>query len=250
MKVTNVRSVYSYVSKGLLIGHGKTAFCYRLPDNRVLKLYVNTISKREYFDKYEDMVDHLALLSSVSNDSFVGPEEVLIKGDKVIGYIYPFVDGCTIKTMKSSTSLSSLYRNFNKLIEDTIEVGNNKFELIDVHNENILFDGDNYYVIDLDQGRLSKNDVDPVKHAINKNIREVQETIINTMFKGDNNYILSFSDYYLDELYRSVNWRDDKQIYDFFKALNDKCKSSDPTLGEVRHKVKTRMNFNEYKRPF
>ena len=250
MKVTNVRSVYPFVRKGLLIGYGKTAFCYKLPDNRVLKLYVETLGKKDFFDKYKDMVEHLELLNSVSNESYIGPEEVLMKGDQVVGYIYPFVDGYTIKTIKNNTRLSHLYRNFNKLIEDTIDVGNKKFELIDVHNENILFDGDNYYVIDLDQGRITKNEINPVKNAINKNVREVRETIINTMFKGDNNYILTFSDYYLDDLYKSIDWKDDRQVYDFFKALKDKCKSADPSLGEVRKKVRTKLSYNDYKRPF
>ena len=250
MKITNVRTLYPYVNKGLLIGYGRTAFCYRLPDNRVLKLYVETYSKQDYFNKYNDMLEHLDLLHIISNDSFIGPDEVLMRDNKVVGYIYPYIDGTTIKTMRNKTRLSDLYCNFNKLIEDTVKVGNHQFMLIDVHNENILFDGSRYYVIDLDQGKLSVDDTNPIQRSITQNVREVATTITNTYFRGDNGYILQFRDLNIDEIYRNINWQDDKQVYDFFRALSERCHSANPTLGEVRRKVKVKLDFNDYRRPF
>lgn len=244
MKVTNVKNLYSYIASGRFVGFGKTAVCYRISNGRLLKLYLNTFYTEQLF-KNRDMMEHLELLNSVSNDSFIGPEEILVKDGKIVGYIYPFIKARTLQNIPLSTKLSQLQNNFNKLIEDTIEISEKRFELIDVHNKNILFDGNKYYVIDLDEGRLSNRE-DPKLDIIHNN-KEITNTVINSYFKGDNKHIIEFINPNLDLQYRRVHWTNKDEVNALFDAFKRECRVDDPSLRVMRSRIYNNIKIDDYK---
>lgn len=228
-----------------MVGYGSTACCFRMSDGRIAKLYLNTENTDHLFRSYKNMEEHMQLLHEVSNDSFIGPEELIIKDNKVIGYIYPYLEGTTLAHINKNTKLSTLYNAYCKLIEDTLDISSKSFKLIDVHKRNIIFDGSNYKVIDLDKGKSKINEKNGTNTAEVANICQIKTTVINSLFKGDFDDILVFSDFELEKIHSKM-WKKEEDIYDFYRLLQSRCDSSDPTLKEIRKKVRYKIKENDY----
>ena len=245
MKVTNVRNIYSYISGTKIIGAGGTAFCYRLPDNRVLKLYIETYNKKVLFNNC-NMLEHVENISRLGNDSYVVPDEVLVKDNRVVGYIYPFVEGSTLYSLRKHVRLNDLHSNFSKLIEDTVDLSNKGFKLFDVHNGNILFNDEKYHVIDLDKGRKMHDD-ESLRDITTSNVRDIIDTVINSYFGGDWKHIIEFKDKEIQDTYRKTYWTNKDDVDNFFKIIKSRCFSSNPTIGEVRKRIKHKIDLDDYK---
>ena len=214
MKTTEIKSILTYLVGAIPIGIGTTAICFLMPNGKVLKLYMNTYLKRELF-YYHDMRKHLEFLNNISNESYIGPEELLIKNDEVIGYIYTYINGLELKRLKNNIRLNDIVKGYENLYNDTLKISNNKFRLNDLHQKNILFNG-NYYVIDLDKGYVDNKDN---KKIFDINITNINNNIINSIF--DLNFFehLSFYDDDLDKLFYSSLYENHEDFYELLEKL-------------------------------
>ena len=222
MKVTNIKSILPYINFSVPIGVGTSAICFLMKNGNVLKLYINTHLKYELFHKY-DMEEHLIFLNKIKNDSYIGPEEILIKNDEVIGYIYPYVPGKVIKNLNNNIKLKSLINAYEKLYKDTILISNDSYKLQDLHQKNIIFNN-NIYIIDVYKGYFDESNID---NLFIKNMGYINKTIINAIFNLKFFEYLKFRDDKLDELYYSSLYENPIIFYEllerlFYKDLNKK----------------------------
>lgn len=229
MKTTEIKSILPYLIGSIPIGIGTTAICFLMPNGKVLKLYMNTYLKRELF-YYHDMRKHLEFLNSISNDSYIGPEELLMKNNEVIGYIYTYINALELKRLRNNIKLNDVVKGYEKLYNDTLKISNNKFRLKDLHQKNILFNG-NYYIIDLDKGFLDDRDNNEI---FNSNIIDINNIILNAIFDLKFFEHLSFYDDDLDELLYSSLYENHEDFYELLQRLFD----NNLTKKEVKENIR------------
>lgn len=214
MKVINIKSILPYISLSIPIGLGTSAVCFLMSNNKVLKLYINTYLKYELFHTF-NMEEHLICLSKVSNDSYIGPEEILIKNNKVIGYIYSYVPGKVLKKLPDDIKLEHFIKAYEKLYKDTILISNKNYIIQDLHQKNIIFN--NYFnVIDLDKGYLDGSNKEKI---FIKNMASINKTIINSIFGLKFFEYLHFQDDKLDDLYNLSLYENSELFYELLERL-------------------------------
>ena len=248
MRFTEIKSISTYLTNSRLIGVGTTAVCFLMKNGNVLKLYLNTYNKRRLF-YVNDMTEHLILLNSISNDSYIGPEEVLIKNGECIGYIYPYVHSKTLSSIDRNKSIYDVTKSFDKLIEDTKKVSNQSFRLGDLHDKNILFNH-TYSIIDLDKGFIEDRlDIENIHSA---NMKNIIKTIIYAIFKVKCVDEISFFDDKISEMYFSTIYYYPEKLGEFLETIASIYEIKNPTMGNLlknkRYILKSEYNtyYNKY----
>ncbi len=228
LKVTEVKSAYKLLKDTIPIGYGTTAMCFLTRDNNVIKYYLPTPNKKEMFAK-RNMLETLTFIYLIQNNTYVGPEEVFMKNDEVIGYKYPYIEAPTIKSLSNNTTLFELYNHYEELLKDTKDISDKHFRLHDVHYKNVLFNG-NYYVIDLDKGREDLNCTSLYKHNANL----LGQTMVEKLFNVKPWEIAFFEEEKIKEAYHYINWSDDESVFTFFETLAKSLNEPNPTIKRVR----------------
>lgn len=240
MEIVEIKNIRDYLIDSIFIGKGTTAYCFLRRDNNVVKVYRKNSFTKELFSKV-DMLQRLKDISDIQNDTYVGPETILVKDGNVVGYIFPYVPANTLKSLSTRTTLFDLYKNIDSLLSDTKDISDKGFRLYDVHEKNILFDGE-YYVIDLDKGRF----LDDTKGLYRYNMNSIRNTIVGQIFNVDPWEILKFHDddlYYFD---RQNNWMTEEGIYDYFSMLAEKSGIPNPSIKQLRRKIDYSKVHNDY----
>ena len=94
MKDIVIKSTFPYLKGSKYIGKGKTAYCFLMKDNRVLKLFYNSPETKNMFEYFRNPVEHFYELEKAGNDTFVAPKELLIKDGKLSkGDLVGFIGG-------------------------------------------------------------------------------------------------------------------------------------------------------------
>lgn len=181
MKITEVNNLYKYLIGAVPIGIGTTAVCFLMRNNKVLKIYYSISLKNIMMSKLE-------ILDQIGNDSYVTPEEVLVKDNLCIAQIYPYIHAKTLNKINNNT-ISELLLNYDKLIKDTKYVSDRKFLLGDLHRKNILFN-DSYHVIDLDKGYIEDRYTEDTIYSLN--MRKINETILYSIFGVKSDRVIDF----------------------------------------------------------
>lgn len=230
MKITEVKKLSSYLKFAIPIGIGTTAVCFLMTDGKVIKVYLDTDNKKNLFRAY-DMLSHLEYISTMNNDTYIGAEEILVCNGKVVGYIYPYIKGVTLKRLSDKTKLDKIYNPYEKLLKDTKEISDKGFLLSDVSQRNIILN-DFYRIIDLDRGYKDNN-----CDVFQRNMAKIQRIILNAIFdlKFDDN--LCFFDDGLEELRYTAN---NKNPYNF-ELLLEKLFDKDSTKKEVKKKTRIKV---------
>lgn len=229
MKFTEIKSIFPYLKNSQIIGVGTTAICFLMQDGNVLKVYLNTFNKKELFYK-RNMLEHLKLLNSISNDSFIGPTEVLVKNGNCVAYIYPYVYARTLFNMKKDTTIYDIVQSFDKLIDDTKKISEKSFRLGDIHDQNILFNHV-YSIIDLDRGYIE--DRYDIKNIQTSNMKEITKTIIYALFKVKCFEEISFFDDKLNELYFSTIYYHPEKLGEFLEKIVSIYDLKNPTRNNL-----------------
>ena len=240
MRVVEINNIRDYIKDSIFIGKGTTAYCYLRPNNDVVKIYRNNSYTKELFSRV-DMLQRLTDIDGIQNDTYVGPETILIKDGIVVGYVFPYVDAKTLHTVSLRTTLFDLFNNIDTLIDDTKDISDKGFRLYDVHNKNILFDG-NYYVIDLDKGKLVEDSSNIFKY----NMSSIRSTILGQIFNSKPWEIIKFKDEELQEFDGRNSWTSDENIYEYFRMLANKSGEANPSIKQLRRKIDYKKYFNEY----
>ena len=125
---------------------GSLSKCYLLDDGNVLKLF------DEPRKLYE--MDNFKYFLKYSNDSFCFPFEFIYNSRKFYGYIIKRMPGKKLKEFFHTSNLIHLYKNYFKLEKDMDFVSSGGIVLYDLHDENILYDGEKYSVVDPDENAV------------------------------------------------------------------------------------------------
>ncbi len=224
------------------VGYGKTSFCVRISNGLLLKIYRNTKYREDLFNRF-DMKEHILELSTLKNDSYVTPNGMLKMKEEVLGYFTEYKHAYTIEKIKLKTTLEFLLANLEKLIEDTYKISEKHFLLGDVHNRNILFNG-YYYVIDLDFGFFE----DPNKNLVQWNITTLIKTILETIFKVQDNQLIIIDNPKLFNLYNDTIYRNYKKIYEFFEVYKENLNAKQLTIRKLRRSYTYHKEYNSYYR--
>ena len=216
MKKTAIMSILPYLKDSKIIGMGSTSICFLIKGNNVLKLFMDTNNKKKLFDSKEDIIAHFDRLSEVNNDTYLAPDELLIKDNQCIAYIYRYKNAHSFKNLKGSTKLDRIVQAYGKLVEDTHKISEKKLVLNDMHDKNMLFSY-MFYIIDLDYGYFvdSKNPDD----LTNFNLIKMNDVIIHSLFKQNYNKVIEFYNNDLNELYKASTKSDYKKFKIFLQEL-------------------------------
>ncbi|MBR1376707.1 MAG: hypothetical protein IJ565_02725 [Bacilli bacterium] len=243
MKIIEADTVTPYILNSLPIGVGTTAICFCLLDGRVFKYYINTRQTMLMFAN-PHFKAKLERISTITNDSYVGPQELLFIKGELKGYFYPYVEGKTLKSTRKDITLSELFRNYEKLLTDTIEVSKKGFTLYDLHDRNIIFN-DYFNIIDLDRCYFEN---DKFEHTLRINLRTISETILGYIFKTEPWQTINIYDRDLQYIYYNTDWQNLDEVDALIKMISDKCNDADPTVKTIRKKIKYVKEYNEYYR--
>lgn len=144
----------AYLSEG---GQGR---CYKI-GNKVYKIFL------QYLEKcYEDIIipyykEDILRFSGVTNNTYVFPNDVIMVGNTVVGYIMDYIDAKSLyKTDPFSVDLDFFEESINASLNDIEIISNNGVLSFDVMY-NMMFGKEGISVIDtLD---YSMTDIDPDK---------------------------------------------------------------------------------------
>ena len=243
MKKTAIMNVSSYLKDSYPIGIGTSAICFLMKDKRVLKLFINTPNKNELFYMHDNIIDHFEKINALKNDTYIVPEELLIKDGKCIGYIYDYVYARTLKNIRLNTKIEYLIDRYDLLIEDTKEISDKGFILKDLHDKNILYYS-RFNIIDLDRGVFKEED-----DIFIRNMLKINKTIIYSLLNQKNNMIVEFNDVNLNDLYIESTTKDYKQIKNLLKNIQQKDINTVLQLKLNSNRLISSQN-NNYYRPY
>ena len=238
---TEIESLKPYILKSRIIGMGLSAVCFKTRDNKVIKIFMDTANTRDLFNRYPDMLSHIEELSLLKDDTFVSPEEVLIKEGKVVGYICPYIDAKVLKHLNRKENLNNLLKNYEKLKENVEKLSEKGYLIRDLHPKNILFDGDNFYIIDLD--RYYKEEA---YNTYSKNMYSVNDTIIRSVFNVDSEYIMNFLNQDLQEIYLASLYNDHEKIIELFSKLEEIHNIKNKNQSLIKKNKVLSIKYNTY----
>lgn len=246
MKITEINSLSKYLLGAKIIGVGTTAICFLLSDKRVLKLYYNSYNKKHLFYT-KDMTKHLEMLGKLTNETYIGPNEILISNNEVIGYLYPYINAKTLKHMKKYISLDSIINKYKKLEKNTKEISTSNFLLRDLHDRNILIDKD-IYIIDLDRGYIDQESTNDKVYTYN--MREINKTIIDSLFNVKDYQLLEFTNLDIQKLYKEAIHKNPEAFIELLIKLDESCNNDISNSHILKKKVLYTKKENTYYRPF
>lgn len=231
MKIIEVNNINKYLVGAIPIGVGTTAICFLIPNNKVIKIYHSPLMKKFVFENMHEF-------DCIGNDTYISPSEFLVKDNLCVAQIYDYVKA---KTLHSSNKLkiSEIIKAYDKLYQDTIKISEKGFFLCDLHDKNILFNG-NFYIIDLDKGYI---DEEKMSYLFNINMRNINQVILYFIFKIKEYQILQFYDEKLNILYsKSLS-----EPYEFIYLLNEIMNyTDDGTVKTLNKKIKYDQIYNPY----
>lgn len=236
MKKIEVNSIIKQIIPLKIIGIGTTAICFKIRQNDVLKLYLNTPLKNNLFKCY-NMVEHLSKINEIGNNTFIVPDRLITKNNKLIAYTYPYVSGKSLKHIDGNTKMRDYIKNYHILYFDTKKISDKKFRLHDMHAKNIVFDKE-YKIIDLDKGYFDeKNDIDTI---FLKNMKDINRAILNSIYDLNIDDNLIFQNEELAEKYLEMIVNDPTKFYEFMLCL---CNNN---LDKTKNDIKRDTNIKIY----
>lgn len=236
MQVTEVKSISKYLFGARFIGMGTTALCFLLRDGRVLKLYLDTYNRYSLF-RNRNMMEHLTYLSGITNDSYIGPEEVLTKNGEIIAYIMPYSNGKSMNKIEKYTRLRTILSDYDKLMIDTKSVSDASYRIYDLHERNILYSSTSgFNVIDLDGGQ--KDSYYKVERVRMFNKNDLTKIIIKSFFGLKSDYDIEFRNYELNNFYKDMAVNDENTLDKLVSSLEEEVKLKNPTIGDIKKRKK------------
>lgn len=239
MEIINVDNLKEY--KGYLIGRGTTAKCYKIDDNNVAKLFHKSFS---YYLNIDDAftMNKFETLSKIDTETYKGMDKILVKDRKIVGYIYPFVEGKVLHQVRKKLYVNDILKNYGKMIEDTKRISSLGVEINDLHDKNIIYDG-SLKIIDLDRWKIRPLlDVEKINSI---NIRKINQEIIKIIFGAKQYETICFDDFDLMRLYYSMNSKED--FVRFLELLKKECLDLENLkFSKIKRKVKHINKYDNY----
>ena len=147
------------------LGSGAQGTCFKI-GNKVYKIF------NEFCDeyRYDDIVynkDDLLRFSEIKNNTFVWPSDVIVVGDKVVGYITDYIDAKSLYEINPlRVSLEKYIKSLDLVLDDIKIISDNGVMTFDV-SYNTLYGRNGFNVIDTMEYTLSDIDCSSL-YKINK----------------------------------------------------------------------------------
>ena len=228
MDIIETNNYKELLRNSLYIGRGTTAYCFLLKNGMVLKLFKKSYMINSLFSE-QKIKERLEDIHEIQNDSYIGPEILVMNKDKVIGYLYPFIEAKTFKKISSKTTLYEIYEHLGKLLDDTKDISKKGFYLIDMHHRNMLFDG-NYYIIDLDKGYI----MEQKDYILRSNIFQLYDTIYSEIFNIKPWDVIEFNNPDFNKLFYNNSWVDEYESRKLFDAVRYYTHTDNPTIKQMK----------------
>ena len=236
MDKIEVVDIKKYLKNSKFIGVGTTAICFLMPNGKVAKIFYDMPGSSDfYIDRFEKM-------SSYGNDTFITPQELLIKDGKLIGYTYPYIDAKTLKFTSPFVKIDDFLSNYETYLKDAKSFSESLFVPSDLHGGNILYDHGKCFIIDLDRGR-TYNDPNLVYKM---NAKRFMTSYMNKIFKANLDQLINFYNFYLQRDYVNTNWTNMNEVSNFFDYLYQCVGKSSPTIHDIRVKHLAYKEIDEY----
>lgn len=232
MEITEIQNLYSYLKYSRIIGMGTSAICFLMPNGKVLKVYYERAFKR-YIAANMDM------FSDIGNDSFIAPSELLFKNGLCLAQIYKYIPGKTFNNINSNYTIKDILIGYKKLIEDTRKISEKSFVLCDIHDRNILFNGE-FKIIDLDRGYIDRSySCDAI---LISNMKKINEVILHSLFNVSLNKIIEFENFDIQNIYNKTF----VDIEKFPLLLEMIDEHSNTNIKKLSKKIKFKTTINSY----
>lgn len=192
------------------------------------------------------MVRHLEFLEEMTNNTFIGPEKIIMCHNQVVGYTYPYVKASTLAKISPSTKVKNLFPAIEKLIQDADDVSKKSLDIGDLHDKNILFQN-MFSIIDLDDGKKSIYDENKTI-IFNRNL--VLKVLINSLFKIESRQDMQIHSLEIQKLYTQIFVESYQKIYDFFESFVQTLEKPDLTIKDLRRTRLITKTYNSYYQPF
>ena len=225
------------------IGAGTTAKCYKLNDGSVLKLFKNNydaylVLNKDLFSK------DMNKFTKISNNTFKGPNKLVMDNNKLVGYIYPYVNGKTINKLNKNTKIRNIFRNYYQIINDVKDITDKSFYLFDSNYENIIYDNYSIHIIDLDKCWFYENG--NKNTLLSYNSKDVFTNIVGGFFNKKYFEDIEFKDNILNNQYNDTDCTNIDSINDFIDCLSYYCRDNNPDIKTVKNKIKVKHDLNGY----
>jgi len=228
MRITEVDNIKRILKGSIYVSSGTTAHCFKLKDGRLIKLYRDTYRKRLLF-QHNDMFELLEYTSNISNDSYIGADEIITSNGEVVAYIMPYIKGRTLGRMNRKNTVKTVLEQYKTLLEDTYKVSEEKYTIKDMHDRNIIYSPvDGFKVIDLDGGKKSRLDnMDILKVS---NARTIKETVLKGILGVPYKYNMEFIPYELRRLFEN----DSDNIDSILNYICEYIKEDNPSVSNLK----------------
>ena len=179
------------IKVGKKLGQGKFGICYLMENGYILKKFnvplpVVDLDKFKYFLKYK-------------NDSIMFPINFIYDDVYLYGHISKRAFGKRLVDTFSSSNLLNMSTRSIKLENNIKYISKGKIQMFDIHDENVIYDGNKFSVIDTDQ-YFKMNNLYTIKEVENINIgyykNMIKELTISNLSK------FKYNRFIIDKLYK------------------------------------------------
>ena len=239
MNFSSTRSLHRWIREHSqnFLDSGSQGQCY-LVDGKVYKFFWKFID-RGFKDDAEFSRDEILRFSTIENNTYIWPEDVITVGDTVVGYISEYVDSKSLfKINPFKTNLDIFAENIGKSMSDIKIISNSGVLTFDV-SYNTMYGDNGFKVIDTMEYASSNLDS---SELYRKNLRmflyEVRMFLIDGCFDKfveDNKYLYSLC-------YDDVSFL--MFIREFKRMLSEREGYEISTLGDAKNSI----NFTKVRR--
>lgn len=191
---------------------GSQGECYKIGD-KVYKIFNQFIDDGYYYSEYSE--EDIMMFSSIKNNTYIWPIDVIYAGDMVVGYIMDFVNAKSLyKINPLLINLNLFEKNINKVNKDIKTISDNGVLSYDVCY-NTMYGRNGFKIIDTVE--YSKSNLNNRELYITNNINFSYElkmflvdgyfdkiihdcALLNEMYNDDNVNILEFLKVFRDRL--------------------------------------------------
>ncbi len=228
MRTRQVDNIYKFLIGSKYLGHGTTGFCFLLPSGQVAKIYYNSERTKNFFSKHRSsIINFFEYINSFNSETFYGPNEILLKDGKVIGYIMNLAYGKRIRHMSSNITIDDIEDMITILIRDVKLVSKDNLRICDRHQKNIVYSCI-FKMVDLDD--CYRNFINNYDQLVKYNMGDLLFVITKSLFNVKDKCDVYFRDLDLDALFEKSVYRDYEEYFTFLEHL----RSFGKDLGELR----------------
>lgn len=234
MKITEIKNLSKYLIGSIPIGIGTSAICFLMPNEKVLKIYYSS-SLKNY------ITSNIEMFYKIGNETYIAPEELLLKDGLCIAQIYEYIPSTTLHNISCDYKMNDIINAYEKLIIDTKKISEKSFVLRDLHDKNILFNGE-FNIIDLDRGYVAENRAS--ENIFRSNMELVNQTILYSLLKVKSYEILEFNNPMLQEIYCKTF----SYVEKFPELLEAIDEYGHTNIKRLSKKIEHKTSFNTYYR--